>query len=244
MQVNPSTANCLVYENSLKENIFGPEEGLMGKGVIDDLSFLSTLATDAASQLDVLGHDCHTLGMDSTQVGILKQTHQVGLGSFLECHDSRGLEAKVSLEILSNLTHQALERQLPDQQFGALLVTADLTESHGTRPVTVGLLHTSSDLRAAFVASCLRGALPPVDLRAVCFVRAIVAVSDDDATHTQLSLSTPVVGSFIMRLGATMLLCDWPETFTVVHSPHSLTHPPNHNPLPSNILSLSRYSSI
>jgi hypothetical protein len=29
-------------------------------------------------------------------------------------------------------------------------------------------------LRAALVASCLRGALPPVDLRAVCFVRAMV----------------------------------------------------------------------
>jgi hypothetical protein len=29
------------------------------------------------------------------------------------------------------------------------------------------------DLRAALVASCLRGALPPVDLRAVCFERAI-----------------------------------------------------------------------
>ena len=31
-----------------------------------------------------------------------------------------------------------------------------------------------ADLRAALVASCLRGALPPVDLRAVCFVRAMV----------------------------------------------------------------------
>ncbi len=31
-----------------------------------------------------------------------------------------------------------------------------------------------ADLRAALVASCFRGALPPVDLRAVCFVRAIV----------------------------------------------------------------------
>ena len=31
-----------------------------------------------------------------------------------------------------------------------------------------------ADLRAAFVASCLRGILPPVDLRAVCLVRAIV----------------------------------------------------------------------
>ena len=33
-----------------------------------------------------------------------------------------------------------------------------------------------ADLRAALVASCLRGALPPVDLRAVCLVRAMVAV--------------------------------------------------------------------
>jgi hypothetical protein len=31
-------------------------------------------------------------------------------------------------------------------------------------------------LRAALVASCLRGALPPVLLRAVCFVRAMLAV--------------------------------------------------------------------
>jgi len=29
-------------------------------------------------------------------------------------------------------------------------------------------------LRAALVASCLRGALSPVDLRAVCLVRAMV----------------------------------------------------------------------
>ena len=37
-----------------------------------------------------------------------------------------------------------------------------------TNAPTVG-----ADLRAALVASCLRGALPPVDLRAVCLVRAI-----------------------------------------------------------------------
>ena len=30
-----------------------------------------------------------------------------------------------------------------------------------------------ADLRTALVASCLRGALPPVDLRAVCLVRAM-----------------------------------------------------------------------
>ena len=34
-----------------------------------------------------------------------------------------------------------------------------------------------ADLRAALVASCLRGALPPVDLRAVCLVRAMLPAS-------------------------------------------------------------------
>merc|ERR1719174_2014563 len=36
-------------------------------------------------------------------------------------------------------------------------------------PPAVGAL-----LRAALVANCLRGALPPVDLRAVCLVRAMI----------------------------------------------------------------------
>lgn len=35
---------------------------------------------------------------------------------------------------------------------------------------------TGADFRAAFVASCLRGALPPVDFLAVCFVRAMMPV--------------------------------------------------------------------
>jgi len=40
--------------------------------------------------------------------------------------------------------------------------------SLGRVPPVVG-----ADLRAALVASCFLGALPPVDLRAVCFVRAV-----------------------------------------------------------------------
>jgi len=33
---------------------------------------LSTLATDPPGQLDVLGHDSDTLGVDGAQVGVLK----------------------------------------------------------------------------------------------------------------------------------------------------------------------------
>ena len=45
---------------------------------------LSALATDAAGQLDVLGHDGDALGVDGAQVGVLEQTDQVGLGSLLK----------------------------------------------------------------------------------------------------------------------------------------------------------------
>ena len=44
---------------------------------------LSTLPTDTTRQLDVFGHDGDTLGVDGAQVGVLKQTHQVGLAGFL-----------------------------------------------------------------------------------------------------------------------------------------------------------------
>ena len=105
---------------------------------------LSTLSADTAGQLDVLGHDGHTLGVDGAQVGVLEQTNQVGLGSLLQGHDGRGLEPQVGLEVLGDLTDQTLEGQLADEELGALLVTPDLTEGDCAGPVTMGLLHTTS----------------------------------------------------------------------------------------------------
>ena len=52
---------------------------------------LSALATDAAGQLDVLGHDGDTLGVDGAQVGVLEQADQVGLGRFLAGLRTHGL---------------------------------------------------------------------------------------------------------------------------------------------------------
>ena len=45
-----------------------------------------------------------------------------------------------------------------------------------------------ADLRAALVASCLRGALPPVLLRAVCLVRAI-SVDGEEEVELVVTLS-------------------------------------------------------
>ena len=136
---------------------------------------LGALSADAASQLDVLGHDRDTLGVDGAQVGVLEQADQVSLAGLLQGHDGRRLEAQVGLEVLGDLADEALERQLADQQLGRLLVATDLAQGDGSGPVTVGLLDAAGRRRAlaaAFVASCY-GAFPPVDLRAVCFVRAI-----------------------------------------------------------------------
>ena len=106
------------------------------------LESLSPLATDSSGQLDVLGHDGDTLGMDGAQVGVLEQADQVGFASFLQSHDGRALEAEVSLKVLGDFAHQTLEGQLADEKLSALLVTTDLTKSHGARPVAMGLLHT------------------------------------------------------------------------------------------------------
>ena len=107
------------------------------------MNILGTFATDPAGQLDVLGHDGHALGMDGAQVGVFKETNQVSLRGFLEGHDGRALEAEVSLEILSDFTHKTLEGELADEKLGRFLVSPDLTESHGARPVTVRFLDTS-----------------------------------------------------------------------------------------------------
>ena len=101
---------------------------------------LGTFATNAAGQLDVLGHDGDALGVDGAQVGVLEQADQVGLAGLLQGADGRRLEPQVGLEVLGDLTDQALEGQLADEQLGGLLVPPDLPEGHRAGPVPVGLL--------------------------------------------------------------------------------------------------------
>lgn len=118
---------------------------------------LRTFTTDTTSQLDILGHDCNTLGVDSTQVGVFKETDQVGFGSLLKSKDGRSLESKITLEVLGDLTNKTLEGQLADQQISRLLVPTDLTKSDSSWAVSVRFLDTSS-CRSRFT-SCLGGQL-------------------------------------------------------------------------------------
>ena len=104
---------------------------------------LSTFTSDTACQLDVLWHNGDTFGVDGAQVGVLKETDQVGFAGFLEGQDGRALESEIGLEVLSNFTYETLEWQFPDEKLGALLVTSDLTESDGSWPVSVWFLNTA-----------------------------------------------------------------------------------------------------
>lgn len=104
---------------------------------------LGTFTTDSAGQLNVLWHDGNTLGVDGAKVSIFKKTNEVGLRSLLKGHDSRALESEVSLEVLGNLTNQTLEGKFADEELSRFLVSPDLTESDGTGPVTMGLLHSA-----------------------------------------------------------------------------------------------------
>jgi hypothetical protein len=62
------------------------------------------------SKLNVLGYDGDALGVNGTQVGILKQANEVSLQSLLEGKYSRALETNVRLEIFSNLSYQTTVR--------------------------------------------------------------------------------------------------------------------------------------
>lgn len=104
---------------------------------------LSTLSTDTTSQLDIFGHDRHTLCMNGAQISILKESHQVGFCSFLQGQHGGGLETKVGLEILCHLTNKTLKGRLADQEVGRLLILADLTKRNCSRAVSVGFLDTA-----------------------------------------------------------------------------------------------------
>jgi len=93
---------------------------------------LRALTTEAASQLDVLGLDGNTLGMDGAEVGVFEERDEVSLNGLLERTNGGALEAEVGLEVLCDFTDQALEGELADEKLGRLLVATNLTKGDGT----------------------------------------------------------------------------------------------------------------
>ena len=73
---------------------------------------LAAFASDSSGELDVLGHDGDSLGVDGTQVGVLEQADQVGFGSLLPGEHCRRLEAEVRLEVLRDFANLQTLQQL------------------------------------------------------------------------------------------------------------------------------------
>ena len=125
-------------------------------------SFVTDTA-DAPGDLHVLGHDGDAFGVDCAEVGILEKTRQEGLGSLLEGQDGRGLEPQIGLKLpgnlLGDLAHKPLERELADEEIGRLLILTDLTQGDGSRPVPVRLLYPANSRSG--LSSCLGGKLLP-----------------------------------------------------------------------------------
>ncbi|PKA61531.1 L-ascorbate peroxidase [Apostasia shenzhenica] len=133
---------------------------------------LRPLSSDPAGELDVLRHYCNSLGMDRAEVGILEQSYEIGLGSLLESGDGGALETKIGLEILSDLTHEPLERKLADQKLGALLILTDLPQRNSPRPKPMGLLDAAGS--RSRLASSLRRQLLPRSLPSGRFSRCLL----------------------------------------------------------------------
>ena len=111
-----------------------------GRICVFDPFILASFTADATSQLDILWHDGHTLGVDRAQVGIFEKTNKVGFGGFLKREDRGALEPQVCLKILRNFTDQPLERKFADQKISRFLVSAYLAQRNSPRPVAFGFL--------------------------------------------------------------------------------------------------------
>ena len=82
--------------------------------------------------------------MNSSQVGIFEQRHQVRLSRLLQSHNGARLETEIGLEVLRDFTDKTLEGELADEEVGALLVLSDLTKGDCAGLETMGLLDTTS----------------------------------------------------------------------------------------------------
>ena len=95
--------------------------------------------------MDVFALDCDSLGaveivsgmpkmwrgnclLDGTQVSVLKERDEVCLNGLLKSTDGRRLEAEVGLEVLCNLTNQALETK----KVSAIKIMFGDIESYGS----------------------------------------------------------------------------------------------------------------
>jgi hypothetical protein len=93
--------------------------------------------------------------VDSAEIRIVKERDQVSLSCLLKGRNGRKLEPKIGFGGLSYFANETLEWDFPNQELCRSLITGNLTESDGTRLISVRLLDTTS--RWSSYSSCLIG---------------------------------------------------------------------------------------
>ena len=71
--------------------------------------------------------------MNCAEIGIFKQSDEVGFSNFLQSLDGAALESEICFEILSSFSYQSLEWNLPDQKLRALPPSLDLNGEASSR---------------------------------------------------------------------------------------------------------------
>ena len=125
--------------------------------------------------MDVLGHDGDAVSVDSAQVGVLEQSHEVSLSCLLESKHCSGLESEVGLVFLSDFTHKSLEWKLSDEELCGFLIFADFSESNSSGTEAVRLLDASSG--RSTLASSLGGEVFAGSLEASSFTGGVFGAS-------------------------------------------------------------------
>ena len=94
--------------------------------------------------------------MDGAQIRIFEQTNHVGFAGFLDREHCLALESQIALVLSGNLTNQALEGKLSDEQFSRLLELSDLTECDSAGSETMRLLDALVGHISSFAGRFLR----------------------------------------------------------------------------------------
>ena len=81
-----------------------------------------SFTSDTSHQLDISRHNHHSFRVDGTQVGVFKESHQIGFSGFLQGYYHRGSKSYIYFESLCNFSDQSLERQFLYQKVGTSLV--------------------------------------------------------------------------------------------------------------------------
>ncbi len=127
----------------------GSDRGELVEGLIASLGDVVevvqvSVSSDSSCEVEILLHDGHSLGVDGAQVGVLKETDEVGLSSFLHSEECLGLEPDLIINAFSDGADESLEGSSGHEEGGLLLVSLDLSESDctGTESEFSGFLLT------------------------------------------------------------------------------------------------------